>query len=145
MDVAGRIHEANQRFMEAISAAHSATMPSLYTSDAKILPPNADAVSGADAIEEFWQAFFDLGIAAAQPETAGGDSDGRVRARGRRVFTVRRRRDFGGPWQDHGAVEERGRNLEDAPGHLEQQSAPARGIDTTNTTSEASPERDSTN
>jgi ketosteroid isomerase-like protein len=69
MDVAGRIHEANQRFMEAISAADSATMPSLYTSDAKILPPNADAVSGADAIVEYWQAFFDLGIAAAQPET----------------------------------------------------------------------------
>ena len=69
MDVAGPIHEANQRFMEAISAADSETMPSLYTSDAKILPPNADAVSGADAIVEYWQAFFDLGIAAAQPVT----------------------------------------------------------------------------
>jgi ketosteroid isomerase-like protein len=55
--------------MEAISSADSAAMPALYTSDAKILPPTADAVSGADAIVEFWQAFFDLGNAAAQPET----------------------------------------------------------------------------
>jgi ketosteroid isomerase-like protein len=69
MDVAERIHEANERFMEAIRAADSAAMPSLYTTDAKILPPNGDAVSGADAIAEYWQAFFDLGIAAAQPET----------------------------------------------------------------------------
>jgi ketosteroid isomerase-like protein len=69
MDVAGQIHEANERFMEAVSAADSGKMPSLYTSDAKILPPGADAVSGADGIAEFWQAFFDLGIAAAQPET----------------------------------------------------------------------------
>jgi uncharacterized protein (TIGR02246 family) len=69
MDIAERIHEANERFMEAISAGDSATMPSLYTSDATILPPNSDAVSGRDAIVEFWQAFFDLGIAAAQPET----------------------------------------------------------------------------
>lgn len=68
MDVAERIHEANQRFMEAIRAGDSATMPSLDTSDATILPPNSDAVSGGDAIVEYWQAFFDLGIAAAQPE-----------------------------------------------------------------------------
>jgi hypothetical protein len=47
----------------------SAIMPSLYTSDAKILPPNADAVSGADAIEQYWQSFFNLGIAGAQPLT----------------------------------------------------------------------------
>jgi len=69
MEVAERIHEANQRFMEAIRAGDSATMPSLYTSDATILPPNSDAVSGTDAIMGYWQAFFDLGIAAAQPET----------------------------------------------------------------------------
>jgi uncharacterized protein (TIGR02246 family) len=69
MDVAGRIHEANERFMEAVNSADSERMPSLYTSDGKILPPNAEAVSGADEIAAFWQAFFDLGIAAAQPET----------------------------------------------------------------------------
>jgi ketosteroid isomerase-like protein len=67
--VAEEIHEANKRFQEAIRAADSQTMPSLCTGDAKILPPNADAVSGADAIEAYWQSFFDLGIAGAQPNT----------------------------------------------------------------------------
>lgn len=69
MEVAEQIHEANERFQEAIRAADSGTMPSLYTSDAKILPPNADAVSGADAIEQYWRSFFELGIAGAQPVT----------------------------------------------------------------------------
>jgi ketosteroid isomerase-like protein len=69
VDVAEQIHEANERFQEAIRTADSAIMPSLYTSDAKILPPNADAVSGADAIEQYWQSFFNLGIAGAQPLT----------------------------------------------------------------------------
>ncbi|MPZ74551.1 MAG: DUF4440 domain-containing protein [Nitriliruptorales bacterium] len=69
MDATTGIHEGNQRFMEAIRAADSATMPSLYTNDAIILPPNADAVSGADAIAQYWQDFFELGITDARPVT----------------------------------------------------------------------------
>ncbi len=69
MDATKGIHEGNERFMEAIRATDSATMPSLYTSDAIILPPNADAVSGADAIAQYWQDFFELGITDAQPVT----------------------------------------------------------------------------
>jgi ketosteroid isomerase-like protein len=67
--IAEEIHEANKRFQDAIRAADSQTMPSLYTGDAKILPPNAEAVRGADAIAAYWQSFFDLGIAGAQPKT----------------------------------------------------------------------------
>ena len=69
MDATTGIHEGNQRFMEAIRAADSATMPSLYTNDAIILPPNADAVRGADAIAQYWLDFFELGITDAQPVT----------------------------------------------------------------------------
>jgi len=69
MDVADQIHEANKRFMKAIRAADSATMPSLYTKDAVILPPNADAVRGDDGIAQFWQAFLELGIGDARPVT----------------------------------------------------------------------------
>lgn len=69
MDVAERIHEANERFKQAIRAADSSTMPSLYTSDAKILPPNGDAVDDSDSIAEFWQGFFTLGITEARPVT----------------------------------------------------------------------------
>lgn len=69
MDVAERIHEANERFKQAIRAADSSTMPSLYTSDAKILPPNGDAVGDSDSIAKFWQGFFTLGITEARPVT----------------------------------------------------------------------------
>lgn len=69
MDAAKGIQEGNGRFMQAVRAADSATMPSLFTSDAKILPPNGEAVSGSDSITEFWQGFFELGITEARPVT----------------------------------------------------------------------------
>jgi uncharacterized protein (TIGR02246 family) len=69
MDAAQGIHEGNKRFMAAVRAADSATMPSLYTDDAIILPPNGEAVSGADAIARYWQAFAELGITDARPVT----------------------------------------------------------------------------
>lgn len=69
MDAAKGIHEGNERFMQAVRAADSATMPSLYTSDAIILPPNGAAVSGADEIAQFWQAFSEFGITEARPVT----------------------------------------------------------------------------
>lgn len=34
----------------------------LFSIDAKILPPNADSVTGRDAIEMFWQAVMEMGI-----------------------------------------------------------------------------------
>lgn len=69
MDAATGIHQANERFREAVREGDSARMPLLYTRDAAILPPNGDAVRGADAIAQFWQAFSELGIADARPVT----------------------------------------------------------------------------
>ena len=69
MDAAAGIHEGNQRFVQAVRAGDRTTMPSLYTSDAQILPPNGNAVIGAAAIAQFWQAFSELGIAEARPVT----------------------------------------------------------------------------
>ena len=69
MDAETGIRDGNRRFTEAIRAADRATMPSLYTADALILPPNAEAVRGTNAIERFWQAFFELGITEAHPTT----------------------------------------------------------------------------
>jgi len=69
MEAAEGIHEGNERFMRAVREADSATPPSLYTSDGKILPPNGEVVSGTDAIAEFWQGFFELGITEARPVT----------------------------------------------------------------------------
>ena len=69
MEVAERIGEANEKFKEAIRTADGDVMPSLYTSDAVILPPNADAVSGEEAITRYWKSFFELGITDARPVT----------------------------------------------------------------------------
>ncbi len=69
MDVAERIGEANEKFKEAIRTADGDVMPSLYTSDAVILPPNADAVTGEEAITRYWNSFFQLGITDARPLT----------------------------------------------------------------------------
>ena len=69
MDVAERIGEANEKFKEAIRTADGDMMPSLYTRDAVILPPNADAVSGEEAITQYWESFFRLGITDARPVT----------------------------------------------------------------------------
>jgi uncharacterized protein (TIGR02246 family) len=69
MEATDAIHEANERFMKAVRERDSATMPDLYTRDAKILPPHGDAVSGRDAIAAYWTSFFDLGIAESRPET----------------------------------------------------------------------------
>lgn len=69
MDATAGIHEGNEKFKRAVREADSATPPSLYTRDGKILPPNADAVSGSNSIADFWESFFELGITEARPVT----------------------------------------------------------------------------
>ena len=69
MDASEGIRIGNDRFMKAVRERDSAAMPTLFTRDAKILPPNGEIVSGSDAIAAFWQAFFELGIAEARPVT----------------------------------------------------------------------------
>ncbi|CAN5713609.1 hypothetical protein BH23CHL8_BH23CHL8_08820 [soil metagenome] len=69
MDAAQGIHDGNERFMQAVRTADREMMPSLYTTGATILPPNAAAVSGSDAIRDYWHAFFELGIAESRPLT----------------------------------------------------------------------------
>ena len=69
MDAADGIHAGNERFKQAVRNADSATLPSLYTRDGQVLPPNGEAVSGDEAIAEFWQGVFDNGITEARPVT----------------------------------------------------------------------------
>ena len=69
MSVVEQIHAANGRFIEAVRTANTAAIPALYTKDAKVLPPNGDAVSGEEAIAAFWRSFFELGIRDARPVT----------------------------------------------------------------------------
>ena len=60
------IEAANAKFMELFSAGDAAGLAALYTEDGMILPPNSDFVKGTEAIQGFWQAVFDMGVASAK-------------------------------------------------------------------------------
>lgn len=72
----GRIEAQNQKFGAAIQKGDAAAIAALYTTDAEALPPNAEAVSGRDAIQKFWQSVIDSGIASAKLTTRDVQSAG---------------------------------------------------------------------
>ena len=67
---------ANQKFMRAFADRDAVGMAALYTRNGQLLPPNSDFVTGAPAIQAFWQAIMDMGIKAAQLETVEVEGSG---------------------------------------------------------------------
>ena len=61
-DVRQAIEQVNSRFVEAYKAGDAATIASLYTATAKMLPPDATEVAGHDAISKLWQSWLDAGL-----------------------------------------------------------------------------------
>jgi uncharacterized protein (TIGR02246 family) len=53
-DVRQAIEQVNAQFMEAFKAGDAATIASLYTDTAKMLPPDATEIAGHDAIQNEW-------------------------------------------------------------------------------------------
>ncbi len=51
--IAGAVHQANQRFVEAFSRGDAAAIAALFTEDAVVLPPDNPMVSGSKAIQGF--------------------------------------------------------------------------------------------
>jgi uncharacterized protein (TIGR02246 family) len=76
-DVRQAIEQVNARFVEAFKAGDAATIASLYTETAKMLPPNATEIAGRDAIQAEWQSWIDGGFKdltlEAQEVEASGD------------------------------------------------------------------------
>jgi len=71
------IEEGNRRFMEALSGGDAAGVAAQYTTDARLLPPNAEAVEGPEAIREFWAGVIGSGVTGVDLETVEVDaSDG---------------------------------------------------------------------
>jgi len=64
-DVSEQIQTADAQFVEAFAAGDAQALASLYTEDGMLLPPNGDFVSGKAAIQGFWQAVMDAGVAEA--------------------------------------------------------------------------------
>lgn len=64
-DVSAEIRAANDAFVNAFMQGDAPTVAALYTPDAELLPPGSDVVSGTDAIQAFWQAVMESGVASA--------------------------------------------------------------------------------
>ncbi|HEX2451558.1 MAG TPA: DUF4440 domain-containing protein [Gemmatimonadales bacterium] len=75
-DFRAGIGAANQRFMNAFSRGDAPAIAALYASDARVLPPGGQPVSGTAAIEAFWRRVMDLGIKTARLETEELDLHG---------------------------------------------------------------------
>ncbi len=77
LDVTEALQAADAEFVAAFSRGDAAAIAGLYTEDAQLLPPNSDFVSGPAAIQEFWRAVMDAGVAEARLtlEEAEGSGD----------------------------------------------------------------------
>ncbi|MDQ1558552.1 MAG: hypothetical protein QOD32_1612 [Pyrinomonadaceae bacterium] len=77
-DVRKVIEKTNLKFAEIFGRGDAAGIAALYTADARLMPPDAPALSGTEAITAFWQGAMKMGIKAAtletiDVETSGGD------------------------------------------------------------------------
>ncbi len=61
-DVRDAIEQVNAHFVEAYKDGDAATIASLYSDTAKMLPPDATEVAGHEAIQALWQSWIDGGL-----------------------------------------------------------------------------------
>jgi uncharacterized protein (TIGR02246 family) len=70
------IEAQNQQFGAAMQKGDAAALAALYTPDAEMFPPNAQVVSGRDAIQKLWQSFIDGGVTSLKLTTRDVQSAG---------------------------------------------------------------------
>ena len=61
-DVSVEIMKANENFMTLFNAGDAEAFITVYTDDARLLPPNMPVVTGKDALREFWGGMMSAGI-----------------------------------------------------------------------------------
>jgi uncharacterized protein (TIGR02246 family) len=88
-EVQKAIDEANRRFMEGFLKQDPSMNASVYAEDAVVFPPDAAAVQGKKAIEEFWGGVMASGVKEGRLTTVElvGDGD-YVHERGTGVLKV---------------------------------------------------------
>lgn len=64
------IARGNASFGQYFEKGDPAAVAALYTSDAQLFPPGSEVVTGRGAIEGFWKAVMDMGIAGVRLETS---------------------------------------------------------------------------
>jgi len=76
-NVTTEIRLSDEQFTAAFAKHDAQAVASLYTAEAKLLPPNNDFVGGRPAIQTFWQGVMNAGVAGATltiEEAVGTDS-----------------------------------------------------------------------
>ena len=61
-DVSKEIMAANANFERLFNAGDVDEFLTLYTDDARVLPPNGSLVTGKDALREMWSGMMEMGI-----------------------------------------------------------------------------------
>ena len=76
------IASAYEAWNEAFNRGDAGAIASLYTENAKLLPPTHDVIEGRPAIEKFWEGLLKGGVTGHRLEliTAEGDQRGAVGA-----------------------------------------------------------------
>ncbi len=113
-DVRTAIAAVNQQFSQAVAKGDASAVAALYTTGARVLPPNSEPVQGREAIQKMWEAFVAGGIREAalttNEATAAGDTafeegtyviktpDGQVADRGKYVVVWKKE---DGRWKLH--------------------------------------------
>jgi uncharacterized protein (TIGR02246 family) len=75
-DVSQAIEQVNAQFVAAYKAGDAATIASLYTETATLLPPDATEVAGHEAIQKLWQSWIDEGYKDLTLEAQKVESSG---------------------------------------------------------------------
>jgi uncharacterized protein (TIGR02246 family) len=75
-EVRDAIAAANENFRTTSKGGDAASMAALYTENGQLLPPNSDFATGQQAIQAFFQAFFDMGIKEAKLESVEVEGHG---------------------------------------------------------------------
>jgi uncharacterized protein (TIGR02246 family) len=70
------IEQVNTSFVDAFNQGNAAGLAAVYTTDGQILPPGYEPMTGKQAIQGFWQAVLNMGIAEATLETVELDEQG---------------------------------------------------------------------
>lgn len=70
MAIRNTIKNRNQEFMLRYNSGNAEGVSRLFTVDGEVFPPNADSVTGRDAIKKYWQAVMEMGIEKIQLNTA---------------------------------------------------------------------------
>ena len=67
-----------QQFEKSFNQGDAEGVASLYSDDAKILPPNMDIVEEKNTIQSYWQGALDMGIKSFKGELIDMDSSGNL-------------------------------------------------------------------